>query len=554
MKGVARTRVGVLLSCLSLVLTGACGPRESADLLLHNGKVVTVDDSFSIESAIVVREGKIVAVGGNDLLRSYRAAQVIDLKGRTVLPGFNDTHIHIRGRPARFIDLTRVESIEEIQRKVRQMVERLGEGEWVTGYGWSEDTLAEGRRPLRADLDRAAPRNPVILTRAGGHSSVVNSMALRLAGVTTDTPDPEGGVIERDERGELNGIIRERAGIVGHLVPEATPAELRDSFVQNLRELLSLGVTSIIHAGSTIEEYQEWETVYRAHGEELPRAAVQIRWAGREEMEALGKKTGDGDTRLRVGAVKVLVDGGFTGPAAYTSQPYKGQPNYYGKLNVKEDELRKIVRDAHEMGWQLGFHAIGDAAIQLTVDTFVEVLHASPRDDHRHYLNHFTVPPPEETLEKMAENDILIAQQPNFTYTLEGRYTANLDGDRLQHNNPLKTPMSHGIFMALGSDILPIGPMVGLYAAVTRKGMSGAVYGEDEGLTIEEAITGYTRNGAYLTWEEAIKGTLEPGKLADMVVLGEDLLSIDAERIRDVQVDLTMVGGKILYRRRRTES
>ncbi|MFQ5790297.1 MAG: amidohydrolase family protein, partial [Acidobacteriota bacterium] len=250
----------------------------------------------------------------------------------------------------------------------------------------------------------------------------------------------------------------------------------------------------------------------------------------------------------------LFVDGGFTGPAAYTSQPYKGQPNYYGKLNVKEDELRKIVRDAHEMGWQLGFHAIGDAAIQLTVDTFVEVLHASPRDDHRHYLNHFTVPPPEETLEKMAENDILIAQQPNFTYTLEGRYTANLDGDRLQHNNPLKTPMSHGIFMALGSDILPIGPMVGLYAAVTRKGMSGAVYGEDEGLTIEEAITGYTRNGAYLTWEEAIKGTLEPGKLADMVVLGEDLLSIDAERIRDVQVDLTTVGGKILYRRRRTES
>jgi hypothetical protein len=218
-------------------------------------------------------------------------------------------------------------------------------------------------------------------------------------------------------------------------------------------------------------------------------------------------------------------------------------------LNVPEDELRHLIDEANQLGWQLGFHAIGDAAIELTVDAFVDALEKNPRDDHRHYLNHFTVTPPVRTLELMADHGIAIAQQPNFTYTLEGRYAANLDGERLAHNNPLKVPMEYGIFMALGSDILPIGPLVGLYAAVTRKGMSGEVYGPEEALTVEEAIRGYTAHAAWLTFEETTKGTLEPGMLADMVVLSDDLLTIDAERFMAVDVDMTIVGGRVLYER-----
>jgi predicted amidohydrolase YtcJ len=475
--------------------------------------------------------------------------QTIDLDGRLVVPGFNDTHTHIRGRAFRHIELGGVESIAAIQELIREKIGALGEGEWITGYGWSEDELAEGRRPLRADLDEAAPNNPVILSRAGGHSAVANSLALELADVDESTPQPEGGVIETGPDGRLNGVIRERQGIVSRLVPDATPDEVRASHVAMLRDQLALGITSLIQAGETPGGYERWEDIYEEYGEELPRSTVQIRWVGPERLERFGLRTGDGDHRLRVGAIKVLVDGGFTGPAAYTIDPYKGETEYRGLLNVPEDELRDLIMQGNALGWQLGFHAIGDAAIELTVDAFVDALEANPRSDHRHYLNHFTVTPPVATLDLMAEHGIAIAQQPNFTWTLEGRYVDNLDGDRLAHNNPVRVPMEHGIFMALGSDILPIDPRVGLYAAVTRQGMSGEVYGPEERLSVQEAIRGYTANGAWLTFEENEKGTLEPGMLADLVVLSENILETDPERILEVGVDMTIVDGVVLYER-----
>ena len=524
---------------------------EPVDLILTGGKIAMVDESFSIAETVIVRDGRVLAIGGNDLTARYRANTTIDLEGRLVVPGFNDTHTHIRGNARRHIDLGGTESIQQIQSLIRDKVAEIGEGEWVTGYGWSEDELAEGRRPLRDDLDEAAPNSPVILTRAGGHSGVANSLALSLAGVDEQTPQPDGGVIERDASGRLNGVIRERQGIVSRLVPDATPEELRETRVQMLRHQLTLGITSLIQAGESPAGYARWRDIYDEFGAELPRAAVQIRWVGGDRLAEFGRTTGDGDDRLRVGAIKVLVDGGFTGPAAYTIEPYKGQSDYRGMLNLPEEELRSLVFEANALGWQLGFHAIGDAAIELTVDAFVDALERDPREDHRHYLNHFTVPPPEATLDLMAAHGIAIAQQPNFTYTLEGRYVENLDGDRLAHNNPVRVPMEHGIFMALGSDILPIDPRVGLYAAVTRKGMSGEVFGPSEALTIAEAIRGYTANGAWLTFEEDTKGTLEVGMLADMVVLSEDLLTIDPERILDVEVDMTIVGGQLLYERNR---
>ena len=533
----------------TLLGAAACGDLEPADLILTGGKIAIVDETFTVHETIVVRDGRVLAVGDADLAFRYEAARTVDLAGRLVVPGFNDTHTHIRGNARRHVDLGGVESIAEVQRLVRAKVEELGEGEWITGYGWSEDELEEQRRPLRGDLDEAAPRNPVLLTRAGGHSGVANSLALSLAEIDRDTPQPEGGVIEYDAQGELNGVIRERHGMVGRLVPDATPEELHETQIQMLRDQLALGITSLIQAGENPDGFARWERIYGEFGEELPRATVQIRWSSADRLADFGRMTGDGNDRLRVGAIKVLVDGGFTGPAAYTIEPYKGMGDYRGLLNVPEEELRQLIDEAHELGWQLGFHAIGDAAIELTVDAFVDALEKNPRDDHRHYLNHFTVTPPDRTLDLMVDHDIAIAQQPNFTYTLEGRYVANLDGDRLAHNNPVRLPMDRGIFMALGSDILPIDPRVGLYAAVTRKGMSGEVYGADEALTMAEAIRGYTANAAWLTFEEDTKGTLEPGMLADMVVLAEDLLTIDPERIMDVAVDMTIVGGRVLYER-----
>lgn len=541
-------------TAIALLLLCACGREQpetaQADVVFTNGSVLTLDASYTTAATVAVRGELIVAVGGPELAERFDAPVRIDLAGRTLMPGFNDTHTHIRGYPPRHIDLTVTRSIVQLVEQVRAKAAELGPGEWITGYGWSEDVMAEQRRPLKADLDEAAPGNPVLLTRAGRHSAVANSLALDLAGVYRNTPDPEGGVIERDEEGELNGIIRERQEIVGDLVPEATWDEVRPSFVAELRRQLSLGITSLTHATGSIETYAEWEEVYAAHRGELPRAAVQVFWEGPEAMSAFGKKSGDGDDYLRVGPIKIFVDGGFTGPAAYTREPYKGETSYRGKLNLAPEELRRIVRGANAAGWQLGIHAIGDAAIELAVDELALALDSMPREDHRHYLNHFTVMPPAATMDKMADYGIAITQQPNFTYTVEGRYVDYLDGERLERNNPLRTPMRHGIHVAISSDILPIGPMVGVYAAVTRKGMSGRVYAADEALDLSEALRAYTWGGAWLNFEEYRKGTIETGRLADLVVLDRDILATSPDDLLDVRVDQTWLGGRKVFERR----
>jgi predicted amidohydrolase YtcJ len=536
----------------------------SADLVLYNGKIVTVDDAFSIHQAIVIKDGRIAAVGGNELRNQYSGARTIDLHGRMVMPGFHDTHIHLGGHSRRYIDLNDTKSLAELKEQVHDKAKELGPGEWITGGGWDEYHFTEQRKPLKGDLDAAAPNNPVVLTRAGGHSSVGNSKALELADINKATPDPPRGLIERDASGGPNGVIRERSDLYTHLVPKDKPVDVRESLFNNVHDQLKLGITSVIEAGSSVEpdvvgSYAEWELLYQKHGAELPRASIQVGYPspagqakeGAAKLKKFGRKTGDGNDRLRVGSIgEMAADGGFTGPTAWSLMDYKGQPGFRGRAFFTPEQILPNIEEGHKLGWQFGIHAIGDAAIAMTVDALDTVLQKYPRNDHRHYLCHFTVLPPERTMQIMAKDKICIAQQPNFTYNLEGRYVETLEGNRLNTNNALTTPMKkYGIFMAFGSDNLPIGPMVGLYAAVTRKGESGKVYGPGEAVSIKDAITMYTRSGAFLTREEKIKGTLEVGKLADMIVLPEDLLNISPDKILNLKVDMTIVGGKVLYER-----
>jgi len=534
--------------------------QQQVDLLLYNGHVITVDDLFSIHTAIAVKNGLIVAVGDDNVRKGYVAPTSIDLHGRTLLPGFIDTHIHIEGAPKRWIDLSQTTSIKQLQDQLREKARQLPSGEWVTGSDWDEARFAEKRNPTKQDLDAAVPNNAVVLTRAGGHSSVGNSKALQLAGVTRDTPDPPLGLIERDANGEPNGIIRERNDLFTKLVPRDAPAAMRPTYVASLKRQLKLGITSMIVAGASLDEgdgfsYPEFQSIYKEYGAELPRAAVQIHYPGPEKLRAWGRKTGDGDDRLRVGSIgEASFDGGFTGPTAWTLEDYKGQPGFRGRGRFTDQEAFDMIETGAKLGWQFGVHAIGNAAIQQAVKIYDRVLAKYPKQDHRWYLCHFTIMPPSETMATMARDNILIAQQPNFLYNLEGRYAATLGGARLQHNNSIATPLSHGIFMAFGSDNLPIGPFVGLYAATSRKGPSGAVYGSDEKVNMVDAIRMYTRNGAYLTWEEHKKGTLEVGKFADMIVLDEDPLTVVPEHVMDINVDMTIIGGKILYDRSKDAS
>ena len=544
---------------LFCALLSACGQDDSSntagsdgqnvDLILTNGKVLTVDEQFSIHNTIVVNDGLIVATGEADLASRYQSDNILDLGGKVLMPGFNDSHTHIRGRPQRYIELGNVTSIIEIQDLIRSKIDEIGEQEWIIGYGWSEDELEEGRRPLRYDLDDAAPNNPVILTRAGGHSAVSNSLALQLADVTLETPQPAGGVIERGEDEELNGVIRERQGIVSRLVPDATYDELIASLEINLNALLSMGITSITDASKPPSEFAMWEELYENAELPLPRSQLQFQWFDVDGINDVKARVGDGTDFLKVGPIKVFADGGFTGPAAYTLEPYRNQGEYRGYLDMPEEELVAHLNEIHDAGWQMGIHAIGDAAIVLVVNTLADALERNPREDHRHYLNHFSMRPPDLTMELMAEHGIHITQQPNFTYTLEGRYAENLDGWRLQHNNPLRSPMDHGITVAISSDILPIGPMVGIYAATTRKGMTGTVYGPDEIISREEAIRAYTATGAFLNREEGLKGSLEPGKFADMIVLSADILTVPEDQIMGIEVEQTYVDGELVFNR-----
>jgi predicted amidohydrolase YtcJ len=558
-------------SVLLVALLQGCSGKP-ADMILHGGKVLTVDSAFTIQSAVAVKDGRILAVGGEELLRDYEAPVKIDLQGRVLMPGFTDTHVHMRTMSQRDIDASKARSIADLQQMLRDKAAQLGPGEWITGYGWDEAQLAEKRNPVRADLDAATPDNPVVLARAGNHSSVGNSLALKIAGIDRRTPDPDSGLIEHDAKGEPNGIIRERADLYRRHVPPPTWDDVKQSYVSLLRGLLSQGITSVINAGGSIDDepvgaggtdkpgsgptYRRVRALCDEMGGQLPRVALYISYPGAERLNAYAHASGYGDECVRLGPIgESGVDGGFTGPTAWTLVDYKGMPGFHGKRQYSDEELQQMVDTAGRKGWQMGLHAIGDAAIVQAVSAYSKTLRGfvGPASDHRWFLNHFTIMPPDDTMRVMAEDKILIAQQPNFLYNLEGRYAELLDDWRLTHNNAIATPVKKfGLFMAFGSDNLPIDPRVGLYAAVTRKGSSGKAYGyEEEAVSIEEAIRMYTAAGPYLTREEKTKGTIEPGKLADMIVLDTDPLTTDPAKLLTTQVDLTFLGGKIVYDRTR---
>ena len=568
----------LLLLAAGVSLTALGGPAlaaKPADLVLYDGHVLTVDKAFSVKKAVAVKDGKIIAVGGDEIAKEYDAPTKIDLHGKTLMPGFMDTHLHIRSAPRRQIDMAHARSIADIQAMVKAKAAELGPGEWIIGAGWSEYELAEKRRPLRADLDAAAPNNPVVLTRAGGHSSVGNSMALQLAKIDRSTPDPEGGLVEKDAGGEPNGIIRERSDLYRNLVPKDTFADLRQSYIDFLHKLEKLGITSFMSASTYIDldpkvamdqrglrptegqghpSWNELTDIYNTDRATLPRIYAYMDYPGASQLKAFPHHTGYGDDHLRMGPIgETAVDGGFTGPTAYTIDDYKGMPKgFKGKVFYTPEQLQAMVDTSAKLGWQVGLHAIGDQAIVMTVDAYDQALKSIPGQDHmgkdrRWFLAHYTIMPPERTRKLMAEDGIAIAQQPNFAHTLVQRYIETMSPEKVEHNNSVATPLKDGIKVTFGSDNIPIDPRIGLYGAITRKGEDGVVHGGVEAVSRPEAIRLYTAAGPYLAWEENKKGTLEPGKFADMIVLDTDPLTAPEEKLLTMKVEQTYIDGKLVY-------
>ncbi|WP_371432567.1 amidohydrolase [Novosphingobium sp.] len=581
MTHLTRQRLRLLGTALAITAAWAAPAlaKEKVDLLLRHGHVLTVDPSFSVRSAVAVRDGRIVAVGGEELADRYTADRTIDLAGRTLMPGFTDTHLHPKPMAPNDIAVQSAHSVAEVQDMLRKKAAQLGPGKWITGYGWQESNLAEKRNLTRADLDAATPDNPVMLVRAGAHSAVSNSAALKIAKIDRTTPDPKSGLIEHDAAGESNGIIRERFDLVSAFIPTPSWESMRPAYIGWLKNILSLGITSFHDASGTIDDepvgkggaagtdpgaswaganmtFRRAREIYAEMGDQLPRITMYIIYPGAERLKAFPYHTGYGDEHVRLGAIgENAVDGGFTGPTAWLLADYKGQPGFRGKGRYTDAELQEMVDTSARLGWQMGLHCIGDAAIVQTIQAYDKALNAipdpaHPMADRRWFTDHFTIMPPDATMATMKRDSIMIAQQPNFLYNLEDRYMQVLDDWRLAHNNPLTTPVKKfGLFMAFGSDNLPVNPFVGLYAAITRKGPSGQVHGADEAIPREDAIRMYTANGAYLSWEEKTKGTIEPGKLADLIVLPFDPLTASPETILAGQVDMTFLGGKLVFQR-----
>jgi predicted amidohydrolase YtcJ len=557
----------VALGAVLAYRTPAAAPPQKIDAAYVNGKIITVDPKFTIAQAIGVADGRIVAVGSTSDVRALAGpqTQVLDLRGRTVLPGFYDAHVHV-GIQADAHDWNEVKTFEELARLLRAEADKVPPGTWIQGRLKNEH-FPEARLFKRRELDAVTPRHPVLLTR-GAHVMILNSAAIEAAMITKVSKPAPGGSVELDATGEPTGVLRESAAwrLVWPHVPRQDPT--RASAEKSLRETLdglpALGITSINVAGVRPHELRHIQDLYDAKGQDLVRMTAQIRMSPGydafddlgvavkdtiREIEGLGFHTGFGNDRLKIGAIKMSIDGGLTGQGQWTIDGYVNRPDFHGLVRIPEQPLYAVSKRAHELGWQLGIHAIGDAAIQMTVDVLSRVLDEAPRPNHRHYMHHVSVMPPAATLQKASQHQLLICSQPNFAYALSPFAVSSLAGQKLETNNPQMSLVRAGLKLGYGGDGMPLSPLVGLYAAVSRKGIDGRVYGPGEKMSLEDAIRAYTMGSAYLTFDEASRGSLEVGKLADMVVLGEDILTVDPERIKDLRVDKTIVGGRVLYSR-----
>ncbi|MEX2570057.1 MAG: amidohydrolase [Gemmatimonadota bacterium] len=545
------------------------------DVIYHEGKVVTVNESFDIAEALAIRDGRIVAVGTSGDVRALasESTRLVNLEGRTVLPGFGDNHIHLgaelqewEGTLISAVDdwIRGADDMQELGEALRRRAAQVPEGEWIQG-GLTRVHWPNQRVPTRWTLDEFVPNHPVALTR-GPHTAVLNSRALEIVGITRDTPNPPGGWIIRDERGEPSGRVLEAARrlVDPHLpaAPQRSDEEILARYRDQLRQLRRLGLTHVDVAGVRPAQLRLVQELYERWGEELPRMTAEIRmrpgWDeyddpaegarhSIQELEALGFHTGFGDERLKIGAIKMGADGGLSAPVYWSTEPYAGRPDFHGEQLIHEDALYQVGKRAHELGWQLGIHTIGDAATVMATDVVARILEESPRADHRHFLHHVFVKPPAETIRRMSELGIGVASHPSWTTALGGYAAESLDGDRLETQNPSRSLLDAGVWVSYGSDQLPYGPLFNIWNAVTRRGWDGQIYGPEEAVTVEEAIRLHTMGTAYQNFDEDVRGSLEIGKVADFVVLGEDILSVDSERIREIPIDKTIIGGREVY-------
>jgi len=519
-----------------------------ADLVLINGNVLTMNPSQPNAQAIAVQDDKIAKVGTNEEIEPWigKDTEVIDLKGRTVVPGFIDTHVHVTefGRSFAWIDLRGVRSIREVQEGLKKRVRETSKGRWIMGRSWDQERLVERRYPTRWDLDDFSRENPVVFTRVCGHICVVNSKALELAGITAETTPPPGGQIDKDPKtGEPTGILRENAmDLVWKAMPPPGKEELMEAATLACQKAVEAGLTSlhwIVYSPIEIRILQK----LRAQNKLPLRVYLVIPVELLDQLIDLGLCTGFGDNMIRIGGIKIFADGSLGARTAALREPYSDDSTTKGMTLYAQEKLNELVAKVHKAHLQLAIHAIGDQAIDLALTALEKALGEAPRKDHRHRIEHASVLN-EALIQRLKRLGVIASIQPHFIIS-DFWVIERLGLTRARWVYPFKTLLQEGIRIAGGSDcpVDPINPLLGMYAAVAREAFP------EERITVDDALRLYTINGAYASFEENVKGSIEAGKLADLIVLSHDPRTVPPSKIKEIRVETTIMGGRVVYAR-----
>ena len=554
-----------LLSIVVLSLSGLISPQSRtapADLVFINGSVYTANDRQPTAEAIAIRGDRFVFVGSNDGARKFvgKNTKVVDLQGKPALPGLTDAHHHLAGVGFREMNLNLegTTSLADFLAKVKARVDQAKPGEWITGRGWIETFWTPPVFPTRADLDKVAPNNPVILGRADGHGAVVNSAALKLAGIDRTTANPFGGEVSKDSSGEPNGMLLDAAqGLVRRHVPDTTAADAERAIVLGVKRNIELGWTQVQDAGGSYPEVELFKKLYTESKIKLRiYKAVHGPSQNSARLLAEGPIIGAFDHRFTLRTIKVVSDGALGSRGAALLAPYADKPDTSGFLTVKQEELAPMLLEALRKGVQVETHAIGDYANRFTLNEYEKAFNAVPaaqrkvaeprwRIEHSQIVNPVDIP-------RFAKLGVIPSMQPSHAIGDLHFAPSRLGVERLAGAYAWQSFIKSGVIVPGGSDA-PVErgePLIEFYAAVARKdqkGFSGAGWHPEEAVTREQALKMFSIWPAYAAFEEKLRGSIEVGKLADLTIFSADIMKLPEQEILKQRCVMTVINGEVVF-------
>jgi hypothetical protein len=536
------------------------GAQPAASLVLLNGKIWTVNEAQPRAEAVACLGNRIVAVGSNGEIRKWigPGTETIDLGGKLVVPGFNDAHVHFfsGGENLAGVQLREAKSEDEFRARIAQFAAKQPAGRWITGGDWDHENWTPARLPTRQSIDAVTAGHPVFVSRLDGHMALANSQALQLAGITRDTPDPPGGTIVRDAAGEPTGVLKDAAmGPLVRAIPAPSEDQIADAVRAAMRYAAENGVTSVQDMSAAPE-------ILRVYQKLLARGELTVRISGHqplatwERLASVGLHADFGGEKLHIGALKGFADGSLGSTTALFFEPYLDAPNTSGLANsqmIPESKMQGRILDADRAGLQIAVHAIGDKANHIVLGMYEEAKRQNGARDRRFRIEHAQHLRMED-IPRFGKLHVIASMQPYHCID-DGRWAEKRIGpERAKGTYAFRALLDSGAVLAFGSDwdVAPMQPLMGIYAAATRRTLDGKHpdgWVPEQKITVAEAIRAYTMGSAYASFDEKIKGSIEPGKLADMVVVSDDILSIPAVGIEKTRVETTVFDGKVVYHR-----